>query len=182
MTLSYLPRQDLQLLKPIQNGCTASQLPTCKAFLNTVVAPKDYLLNSQACETFPKAAMQSCHKHDSIENSLQKCDLPGTNWVLRSPQPCRSTSFPWVRALTETYCAETTRFFVALQKGFLPTAGNCEYKTFLWWESYVYLCPVYSKVYIVCTGENSLRAWLMNSCVYGTWWTCSTSSKSSTCW
>lgn len=76
MTLSYLPRQDLQLLKSIQNGFTAYQLPTSKAFLNTVVAPKDYLLNSWACETVSKAAMQSCHKHDSTENSLQGIQVP----------------------------------------------------------------------------------------------------------
>lgn len=128
------------------NGCRACWLQTCKAFLNTVVAPKDYLLNRQACETFPKAAMQSCHKYDSAENSLSKPDHPGASRAFRFQQPCKSSCLPqWP---IETCSTETRQFSVALQKGLLLTSMKCEYKPFLWWgEDYVYLCPVYWRVY-----------------------------------
>lgn len=124
MTLSYLLRQDLQLLKSIQNGCTAYQLPTCKAFLNAVVAPKDYLLNSRACETFPKAAMQSCHKHDSIENSLQKCDPPGTNRASGPTSLGRALFFPLSKMTNRSVLCQNNMIFHCLTESFLIYCGE----------------------------------------------------------
>lgn len=149
MTL-YLPKQDLQLLKSIRSGCTTYKLPTCKAFLNTVVAPTDYLLNSQACETFPKAAKLSqpqFHWKFFVEMGSPGANRDSGPFIL-----VREPSFPGSKTSNRNMLHKTMPFSVALQK-VLSTEVKCKYKIFLWWEE---LCLF---VHCLLRGASSRSHW-----------------------
>lgn len=109
---------------------------------------KDYLLNRKACETFPKASMQSCCTYDSTQISSYKHSPWGTSRAFGSHQPCKSTFLPVSKMTNRNMLHRNKAIFHCLMKVLLFTSVKCVYKPFLWWRGdCVYLCLVYWRVY-----------------------------------